>query len=47
MKQALAEKLEELCGGSALLAGAIERDAGAGFGLKLDGGMADDLCEGE
>ncbi len=45
--QALAGKLEEVGGRAALLAGAIERDAGAGFGLKLDGGMADDLCEDE
>jgi hypothetical protein len=45
--QAPAGKLEEFCGRAALLAGAIERDAGAGFGLKLDGWMADDLCEGE
>ena len=45
--QALAGKLEEFCGRAALLAGAIERDAGAGFGLKLGGGMADDLCEDE
>jgi len=45
--QAPAGKLEKFYGGSALLAGTVERDAGAGFGLKLDGGMADDLCEGE
>jgi len=45
--QAQAKKLEELfCGRAALLAGAIEGDASAGFGLKLDGGMAYDLGEG-
>jgi hypothetical protein len=40
-------ELEEFCGRAAFLAGAIERDAGAGFGLKLNSGMADDLCEGQ
>ena len=29
------------------MAGAIESDAGAGFGLGSDGGVANDLCEDE
>ena len=44
--QALAGRLlEEVCGRAALPAGEVESHAGAGFGLELDGGMADDLGE--
>jgi hypothetical protein len=37
--------LEEAGGRAALLAGAVERHAGAGKGLCLDGRMAYDLCK--
>lgn len=40
--------LEKIQGGrAALLAGTIESHAGAGYGLRLDGGMAYDLGKGE
>jgi hypothetical protein len=39
--------LEEVCGRAALLAGDVEGYAGAGLGLGLDGGMADDPGEDE
>jgi hypothetical protein len=39
--------LEEVGGRTALLAGAVERHAGAGEGLCLDGGMAYDLSKDE
>ena len=35
-------QLETVCGRAALLAGDVEGYAGAGLGLGLDGGMADD-----
>jgi hypothetical protein len=42
-KSGPAGSLEKVCGrGAALLAGEIESYAGAGFGLGLDDGMADD-----
>jgi hypothetical protein len=40
-------RLEGVGGRAALLAGAIESYAGAGFGLGCDGGVADDLCKDE
>jgi hypothetical protein len=39
--------LEKFCGRAALLAGDVEGHAGAGLGLGLDGGMADDAGEDE
>jgi hypothetical protein len=46
--QALAgSQLEAVCGRAALLAGDVEGYAGAGVGLGLDCGMADDSGEDE
>src|SRR5437899_1187790 len=45
VRQVPAGSLEEFCGRAALLAGAVKSHAGAGLGLELDGGVADDLCE--
>jgi hypothetical protein len=39
--------LEEICGRAALLAGDVQGYAGAGLGLGLDGGVADDPGEDE
>ena len=39
--------LEQVCWRATLLAGAVEGDAGASVSLRLDGGVADDLSEGE
>jgi hypothetical protein len=46
-KALAASLLEEVCGRAALLAGDVEGYAGAGLGLGLDGGMADDPGEDE
>lgn len=45
MRQMGTGSLEELNGRAALLAGAVESDAGACLGLKPDGGMAYGLGE--
>jgi hypothetical protein len=39
--------LEQVCWRATLLAGAVEGDASASVSLRLDGGVADDLSEGE
>lgn len=45
MRQVPSGSLEDLCRRAALLAGAVKSHAGAGLGLKPDGGMANDLGE--
>ena len=45
--QVLAGALEKVCGRAALLAGDVQGYAGAGLGLGLDDGMADDPGEDE
>jgi hypothetical protein len=37
--------LEKVCRRSAFLTGEVKSYAGAGLGLELNGGMADDLSE--